>query len=116
MGLALSALANLPRSAPDQIPARAQLYQRRASAPKAPALVEALRDGRPFDINAASAADLELLPGVGPALARRIVAHRAQHGAFVSVDGLRAVHGIGPKTIERLRPLISVRTSTPATE
>lgn len=61
-----------------------------------------------ININTAGAAELELLPGIGPALAKRIIDHRAKHGRFRRIDDLDAVSGIGPKTMERLRPLIKV--------
>lgn len=63
---------------------------------------------RVVDLNRAGAADLDHLPGVGPVLARRILEHRARHGPFRRVDELRAVRGIGPRTLERLRPLVTV--------
>jgi competence protein ComEA len=60
------------------------------------------------DLNAATAADLESLPGVGPATASAILAHRDQHGPFSSVDDLIEVRGIGPAKLEAIRPLVSV--------
>jgi len=62
-----------------------------------------------IDINSAGAAELELLPRIGPALAGRIVAYREEHGPFADVDDLDRVHGIGPKTIERLRGYADAR-------
>lgn len=62
-----------------------------------------------IDLNAADQAELESLPGVGPALAKRIIDHRHANGPFDSVDALDAVRGIGPVTIERLRPFVSAR-------
>lgn len=59
-----------------------------------------------IDLNRATAGDLERLPRVGPALARRIVEHRDQHGPFRRVEDLKRVKGIGEKTLERLRPLV----------
>jgi competence protein ComEA len=56
------------------------------------------------DLNRASAAELEQLPGIGPKLAERIIANRP----FKSVEDLEAVPGIGPKTLEKLRPLVRV--------
>ena len=63
----------------------------------------------PTDLNRATAADLEALPGIGPVLAERIVASRAQAGPFASVDDLKRVRGIGPATTARLRPLVEAR-------
>ncbi|MDT8435438.1 MAG: helix-hairpin-helix domain-containing protein [Gemmatimonadota bacterium] len=62
----------------------------------------------PVDLNRASADDLAGLPGVGPAIARRIVAHRARR-PFRSVDELLDVAGIGPVTLEKLRTRVQVR-------
>jgi competence protein ComEA len=62
----------------------------------------------PLDLNAATQEGLDALPGVGPVLAARIVAWRTQHGRFTSVDELGEVPGIGPKALERLRPLVRV--------
>jgi competence ComEA-like helix-hairpin-helix protein len=64
----------------------------------------ALRDGRGIDPNRASASELELLPSVGPSLAKRIVAARETGGPFHSPEDLRRVKGIGAKTLEKLKP------------
>ena len=56
-----------------------------------------------LDVNHSPADSLELLPGIGPALSRRIVEYRRAHGPFASVDSLVNVKGIGPKTLERIR-------------
>ncbi|HSB71361.1 MAG TPA: helix-hairpin-helix domain-containing protein [Candidatus Methylomirabilis sp.] len=61
---------------------------------------------RPLDINRADATGLQALPGVGPALAERIVAHRDTHGRFRSPADLLRVPGIGAKRYARLRGLI----------
>jgi competence protein ComEA len=50
--------------------------------------------------------ELSLLPGVGETLARRIVESRSKHGRFADLDDLRRVRGIGPKTLERIRPFL----------
>ena len=87
------------------------------SAHRGPAPVQALvalRDGKTIDLNCADAAALELLPGVGPALARRIVEHRAAAGPFRSIDALDAVRGVGPKKLAAMRPLLSVSASVGA--
>jgi len=55
------------------------------------------------DINAATAEQLQAVPGLGPALAQRIVEFRDKNGPFGSVDELLKVRGIGEKTLERFR-------------
>jgi competence protein ComEA len=64
-------------------------------------------DGR-LDLNAASADELEGLPGVGPKTAQRILEDRRVHGPFRKPSDLTRVKGIGPKTLERLRPFVTV--------
>jgi competence protein ComEA len=68
--------------------------------------IRELVKGKKMDINTASSRELELLPGIGPALASRIVSFREEHGAFVGVDDLARVRGIGPKTLERVRSML----------
>lgn len=60
--------------------------------------------GLRIDVNSAQEAQLDLLPGIGPRLAARIVEERTSGGLFTSVDDLARVSGIGPRLIERLRP------------
>jgi competence protein ComEA len=62
----------------------------------------------PVDINTAGLTGLETLPGIGPALAQRIVDYRTQHGAFHRVDDLQNVPGIGPSKYADLKDLITV--------
>ncbi|MEX1004116.1 MAG: ComEA family DNA-binding protein [Acidimicrobiia bacterium] len=59
-------------------------------------------------INTATAAELEALPGVGPVLAGRIVAHREAAGGFDAAEDLLDVSGIGESILARLRPLVRV--------
>jgi len=59
-----------------------------------------------ININTANRTELELLPSVGPALADRIILERERIGLFKRIEDLGRVKGIGPKTIEKLRPLI----------
>ncbi|APU13721.1 competence protein ComEA-like protein with helix-hairpin-helix repeat region [Actinoalloteichus sp. GBA129-24] len=61
----------------------------------------------PIDLNTASAAQLDALPGVGPVTAQAIVDWRAAHGRFTSVEDLREVDGIGPTRYERLKDLVT---------
>ncbi len=58
-------------------------------------------------VNRVGAAELQALPGIGPALAERIVADRALHGAFDVPEDLLRVPGIGPSTLEAILPLVS---------
>jgi competence protein ComEA len=62
----------------------------------------------PVNINSATADQLDVLPGVGPATAAAIVAHRQQHGPFQSVEQLADVRGIGPAKLDALRGLVTV--------
>jgi len=69
---------------------------------------ERLLEEEPVDVNAADRDELELLPRIGPTLADRIVQERSRGGRFESVQALTRVRGIGPRTVERLRPLVTV--------
>ncbi len=64
--------------------------------------------GGPVNLNTATAEDLDALPGIGPVLAQRIVAHRGAEGPFRSVDQLDDVPGIGPTTAAELAELVRV--------
>ncbi len=61
----------------------------------------------PVDLNAATAAELDRLPGIGPATAQAIVEHRGANGPFVTVDDLEAVRGIGPAKLEVIRDQVT---------
>ena len=65
-----------------------------------------------IDVNAAGAAELSLLPGLGPALAQRIVDDRQAKGSFQSVDDLDRVKGIGKIIVERIKPYAVAVTPT----
>jgi competence protein ComEA len=69
-----------------------------------------------LDVNSATWVEWGQLDGVGDALAHRIVADREQNGPFRSIDELRRVKGIGPKTLERLRPWLAVESDPPRIE
>jgi competence protein ComEA len=62
----------------------------------------------PLDLNRATIEQLDELPGVGPATAAAIVAHRDANGPFGSVDDLADVRGIGPAKLDALRALVTV--------
>ena len=61
-----------------------------------------------ININSATAAELETLPGIGPTLAQRIVDYRTQHGPFQSIEAIMNVSGIGPATFDQIQSLITV--------
>ena len=61
-----------------------------------------------INVNTAPAAELVALPGIGPKKAEAIVQYREANGPFKTVDDLVQVKGIGPKTLEKLRPLVTV--------
>ncbi len=62
----------------------------------------------PLDLNRAGPHDLTRLPGIGPALAARIVELRQAEGRLTSLDDLRRIRGLGGARLERLRPYVSV--------
>ena len=67
-----------------------------------------------IDLNQASAAQLETLPGVGAVTAARIIEYRQENGGFKKIEELMNVRGIGERSFLRLRPLVTVGTaSTP---
>ena len=60
-----------------------------------------------INVNTASSSELQALPGIGPKKAGAIVAYREANGPFKRVDDLVEVKGIGPKTLAKLRPLVT---------
>jgi competence protein ComEA len=67
--------------------------------------------GLAINLNEATQEDLEALPGIGPALAGRIIAHRTAHGPFTHIGDLHQVSGIGPNILEQIRPYLTLETS-----
>ena len=70
-------------------------------------LIEDMR----IDINRANAGDLQLLPGIGPTLAHRIVENRELQGEFTTIEDLTRVKGIGERTVQGLRGLADAITA-----
>ena len=77
-----------------------------SSAVSTPASVTAAASGK-VNINTATAAELDTLPGIGPVKAQSIIAYREANGSFSSIEDLILVDGIGEKTMAELRPLIT---------
>lgn len=93
------------------------LILREGEEPPAPAPSGTVADGGgsagtaedgPVDLNTASVEQLQALPGIGPALAQRIVRHRDEHGPFRAPGDLRDVSGIGEKRFQDLADLVTV--------
>jgi competence protein ComEA len=61
-----------------------------------------------IDINQATVNDLQKLPGIGPSLAKQIVAYREKHGPFKRVEDLMVIKGIGFKKWKEIRPYVKV--------
>lgn len=77
--------------------------QENASMPVAP-----VAENAPININTASDTELQQLPGIGPELAKRIIAYRTEHGGFVSTEQIMDVQGIGQKRYESMENLITI--------
>jgi competence protein ComEA len=70
--------------------------------------IEGYRPLLVLDINGAPADSLELIPGIGPVLAERIIAFRREHGPFAAVESLEQVRGFGPAAVEKIKPYLMV--------
>ncbi len=68
----------------------------------------AIQASYPLNLNTATAEELETLPGIGPELAGRIVAYRNTFGPFAQIEDILAVDGIGPKTLDKIKDLITL--------
>ena len=69
---------------------------------------EVLLRGNKININTASAKNLDALPGIGPAMAKRIEEYRSQKGPFTSVEGIKGVKGIGDGVFKKIKDKITI--------
>lgn len=74
---------------------------------------EPLAEGETVDPNRAGEVELDRLPGIGEVTARAVVESREREGPFVSADDLTRVRGIGPATVEKIRPLLDLSRGAP---
>src|SRR5580704_4579897 len=86
-----------------------------------PGLAKKKPPDHPINLNTATAAELQQVPGIGPSTADKILQMRKSYGAFKTVDDLRAVRGIGEKRLAKMRKYLTVgkpaqarKTDTPA--
>jgi competence protein ComEA len=77
----------------------------------APALAS---EGKPINVNTATAAELATMKGIGDAKAKAIVDYRQKNGPFKTVDDLKNVSGIGDKMLSNLRPQVTVSETASA--
>lgn len=61
-----------------------------------------------MNVNTATAEQLQLVPGIGPVTAEKILQMRKSYGAFKSVDDLLAIRGLGPKRLDKMRKYLTV--------
>lgn len=99
LGLSLF-VGGIPAAHAQEAPAAKPSSRRAAAVTASPA--------SPVNLNTATAAELEGLPGIGPRAAQRIVEYRAKNGAFKKIEELMKVQGIGERSFLRLKPLLSV--------
>lgn len=91
----LLVFTNLPRPVQASLPEVIRLDNVRI-------LIPQFVESEPININRASLDELIALPGIGPALAQRIINYRSEHGPFQSVEELERVSGIGPQTVQNI--------------
>jgi competence protein ComEA len=98
---------------PSTVTRRSAEPEGRKQSPK-PAGKKERQLAEPIDLNQATETELQRLPGIGPRRAQLIIGEREKR-PFASLDELRRVPGIGPKTLEKLRPYITVEPAPPRT-
>lgn len=107
MLLAVTAMAVVPAAA-----ARQEKAPQAPAAKSSPASKAAPVPTSPVNLNTATQAQLEALPGVGPKAAQRILEYRKQNGPFKKAEDLMNVKGFGEKTFLKLKPMLTVAEKT----
>ena len=97
-----------PSWSPPAAPSKAQVWVSASAAPAREPAPRASGCARPPDLNHATVAELVCLPGIGPALAARVVAERTAHGPFRDIADLARVRGLGAARIERLKGAVTI--------
>src|SRR4051812_29558736 len=100
------AMAQTHNAAPGSKPAPAGTATAKSKAPAA--RTARATPSAPVNLNAASIAQLQTLPGVGASTAQRIIDYRQKNGAFKKVEDVMNVKGVGEKSFLKLKPLITV--------
>ena len=95
-----------PQPSPPPQPATKPLHPSPAPQPTKPAAAVPLL----VDLNTATQAELERVPGIGPVLAQRIIAYRQRYGRFKTVHELRFIQGIGQHTFDKIKPYVTIRS------
>lgn len=85
----------------------------RATARRATQLARPLLPGERVDLDNADVTEITRLPRIGPAMAQRLVAWRAQHGAFGGLARLDSVPGVGPSLLDAIRPFVAFSGALP---
>lgn len=94
-------------------PENASAMAARAEAPARTAPQDTLTSEGKININTATTEELETLPGIGPAIASRIIEHRNQHGSFERIENLKDVRGIAEGRFSAIKDLITVGGNEP---
>lgn len=105
----IQALRDAGESLKQNAPRRPAVSAGRQTGTGRPATPTYIGNPQPLDLNRATAADLDALPGIGPAVAARIIARRDSIGRYRSVEELDSVKGIGPALLAKIRPLVAIR-------
>lgn len=106
--LGAAVVGSVALSSPDlPFPVPAVSVYEKADAGKSSAAVKEAGPARKINVNRAGAAELESLPGIGPKTAQAILDYRAEHGRFRQRRDLMKVKGIGEKTYDQLKDLVT---------